>query len=289
MKKKKTAPGRGKAVGKARAARRPAAPAKAHPLPDALRGRKVLGKGDGFRFGCHSRLSCFTSCCADVNILLTPVDVLRLSRRLGIKTGEFIARHTLTPVTKDLHLPVLMLRMGDAPDKRCPFVGAAGCTVYEDRPWSCRMYPVGMGIPPARAGEDPRPVYFLFEDGFCKGRAERAEWSVERWRADQGVAAREDIESGYREVVSHPWFIGGRQFDPKRMEMFHMACYDLDKFRELVFGSSFFARFEVDDPLKAAMEKDDDALLRFGFRWLKFALFGEPTIKVRAGARVTQG
>jgi hypothetical protein len=31
------------------------------------------------------------------------------------------------------------------------------------------------------------------------------------------------------------------------------------------------------------LKKDDFELLRFGFRWLRFALFGEPTITVREG------
>ena len=31
-----------------------------------------------FRFSCHKGLSCFTQCCGDVNIFLTPYDVLRL-------------------------------------------------------------------------------------------------------------------------------------------------------------------------------------------------------------------
>jgi Fe-S-cluster containining protein len=255
-----------------------------HALPEALRGRRTIKPGGRFRFGCHAGLACFNTCCADVNILLTPVDVVGLSRSLGIKTGEFIEKYTLTPVTKDLHLPVLVLKMNEGPGKKCPFVGPAGCTVYDDRPWACRMYPLGMGLPPARAGEEPEPVYFLFEDDFCKGRSEPDEWTVERWRNDQGVSAREEIEEGYRGVVSHPWFIGGRHLDPKRMEMFHMACYDLDKFRDFIFNSTFLSRFELDDTLITSLRDYDEALLRFAFRWLRFALFAEPTMKAREGA-----
>lgn len=282
---KKTAKAkRGRIAAKGKHARKPALKAGADVLPEALRDQRTLEAGDRFRFGCHPGLSCFTNCCVDVNILLTPMDVLGLSRRLGMTTGEFISRHTLTPVTKDLHLPVLMLRMGEEPDRRCVFVGTEGCDVYQDRPWSCRMYPVGMGLPPARAGEEPKPVYFLLEDDFCKGRTEPKEWTVDRWRADQGVPAREEIEAGFREIVSHPWFIGGRQLDPKRMEMFHTACYDLDKFREFVFNSTFLSRFELEDSLLTTLRDDDLALLRFAFRWLRFALFAEPTMKVRDGA-----
>ena len=288
MKKKTVAVKRAKAATKPTPPPKPAARARAHPLPEALRNRKQLEADGRFRFGCHRGLPCYTNCCADVNILLTPLDVLGLARRLGITTGEFIARHTLTPVTKDLHLPVLMLRMDDGPGKKCPFVGAEGCTVYEDRPWSCRMYPVGMGLPPARAGEEPEPVYVLFEDDFCKGRNEAGDWTVGKWRIDQGVTAREEIEAGYRDLISHPWFIGGRQLDPKRIELFHTACYDLDKFREFVFGSSFLARFEIEDALVAKLRTDDETLLRFAFRWLRFALFGEPTLKPREPASQTR-
>ena len=284
MKKKTVEVKRGKTDAKGKPARKPAPAAGTHALPEALRNQRKLEAGGHFRFGCHPGLSCFTDCCADVNILLTPMDVLSLSRRLGITTGEFIARHTLTPITKDLHLPVLMLRMGEEPERRCLFVGTEGCDVYQDRPWSCRMYPVGMGLPPARAGEEPQPVYFLFEDDYCKGRTEPKVWTVDKWRTDQGVAAREEIEAGYREIVSHPWFIGGRQLDPKRMEMFHTACYDLDKFRDFVFDSTFLSRFELEDSLVATLRDDDVALLRFAFRWLRFALFAEPTMKVRKGA-----
>jgi Fe-S-cluster containining protein len=220
-----------------------------------------------------------------VNIFLTPVDVLRLSRKLNLSTTDFLDRHTLVPITKELYLPVVVLRMGEDEKKRCPFVSDAGCQVYEDRPWSCRMYPVGMGLPPARAGEEPKPMFFLFEDEFCKGRGEQAEWTVAKWRADQGVEQQEEIETGYREIVSHPWFIGGtRRLDPKRLEMFYTGCYDLDTFRRFVFESTFLNRFELDEELVKKIRASDEELLRFAFRWLRFALFAEPTLKVRPGS-----
>jgi Fe-S-cluster containining protein len=252
--------------------------------PELLRGKRKLAADERFNFACHSGLPCFNRCCSDVNILLTPLDVLRLSRRLGIATTEFLRHQALLPVTAELELPVVMLKMGDEPDKKCSFVGPAGCTVYGDRPWACRMYPVGMAIPPARAGVEPQPVHFLFEDDFCEGHGEDAGWTVTEWRRDQGVDAHEELEAGFRDLVSHPWFIGGRKLDPRRMEMFFMACYDLDKFRSFVFDSTFLERFELEQPLVDQLRTDDMALMRFGFRWLRYALFAEPTMTVRPDA-----
>ncbi len=253
-------------------------------LPEALRRARQLTGDATFCFDCNPRLDCFTECCSNVNILLTPADVLSLARRTGLSTRQFLDRHTLTPITKDLNLPVVMLRMEQTAEKRCPFVTAAGCSVYEARPWSCRMYPLGLGLPPARAGVEPKPGFFLFEDDFCHGTKESRRWTVESWQRDQGVLALESLEKGFREIVGHPWFIGGRKLDPKRMEMFFMAAYDLDTFREFVFSSSFLKRFALDDASIETMRTDDHALLRFGFRWLRFALFGEPTVQRRAAA-----
>jgi Fe-S-cluster containining protein len=253
-------------------------------VPEALRDKRQLAKNERFRFGCHAGVPCFNQCCADVKIVLAPQDVLRLARRLNITTTAFLDRHALLPITKELQLPMVLLRMGDEPERRCRFVGEEGCTVYEDRPWACRMYPVGMALPPARAGVEPEPLRFLFEDDYCKGHAEGTDWTVDAWRADQGVQQQDELETGFLEIVSHPWFIGGRKLDPRRMEMFHTACYDLDKFRSFIFDSTFAERFEMDPELLDEIRSDDMALLRFAFRWLRFALFAEPTMKVRDDA-----
>lgn len=252
------------------------------PLPESLRDKQRLGREASFCFTCHPKLDCFTNCCSDVNIVLTPVDVLGLARKAGLHTREFLDTHTLTPITKELHLPIVMLKMGVEPGKRCPFVGAEGCTVYEARPWACRMYPVASALPPARAGVQPALEFFLFKDQFCHGHGQGPTWTVESWQRDQGVGEREELEEDFQKLVSHPWFIGGRQLDPKRMEMFFTAMYDVDSFREFVFTTTFLKRFVLDASFVEALRTDDHALLRFAFRWLRFALFGEPTMERRS-------
>ena len=253
-------------------------------LPEPLANQRQIRGDEQFQFACHPGVPCFNRCCRDVNIIMTPLDVLQLARSKDMHTREFLETYTGNPVTKDLHLPIVILKMRDEPERRCPFLGDNGCTVYETRPWACRMYPLGMAIPPARAGEEPEPVYFLFEDDFCEGRfQEGSSWDPEAWRRDQGLIERDELEQGFRELVSHPWFIGGRTLDPKRMHMFYMACYDLDTFREFIFESTFLNRFELDPEQIEQLRSDDQALVAFAFRWLRFALFGEPVMPVRDG------
>jgi Fe-S-cluster containining protein len=257
-------------------------------LPEYLEGQERLAPDATFTFACNPELPCFNKCCADVNIMLTPFDVLQLARATGMSTTELLDKHTIHPITKDLHLPVVMMAMRDEPERRCPFVGDQGCTVYENRPWACRMYPLGLAIPPARAGETPEPIYFLFNDDHCEGRKQSREWTATEWRTDQKVIERDEIEEGFRDLVTHPWFIGGRRLEPKRLHMFYTACYDLDSFRSFIFESSFRERFELEDGLLDELEKNDLALLRFAFRWLRFALFAEPTMKVRESAKAAR-
>ena len=251
-------------------------------LPEAFKGRRQLQSEERFPFACHPGVPCFKQCCADVTILLTPADILRLSRKVGLHTRAFLERHTIMPAAGDLGLPVVMLRMSDDDERRCPFVGEKGCTVYADRPWACRMYPIGMGVPPARAGVEPEPVYVLFEDDFCRGREESRTWTVEEWRRDQQVDTLESLDAGFRAVVTHPWFIGGtRRLSSRQLEMFVMAAYDLDTFRTFVLESTFLKRFVIEPELEQRLATDDEALLDLAFLWLRFALFGEPTLTVR--------
>jgi hypothetical protein len=68
-----------------------------------------------------------------------PYEALRLSRRLGLSTTQFFARHTEAGGT------VLQTR---AADRGCVFLGEHGCTVHPDRPLVCRIYPLARWISP---------------------------------------------------------------------------------------------------------------------------------------------
>ena len=122
-----------------------------------------LGPDDTFAFRCGSDLDCFTSCCSDVSIVLTPYDLLRMTRALGLESGEFLATHTISPFAPELEIPVVLLRM-DPETKRCPFVSETGCRIYRNRPWACRVYPLGIAEP-QRPSPEQRRFHFLLRDG----------------------------------------------------------------------------------------------------------------------------
>jgi len=244
-----------------------------------------LGPNDTFKFGCHPGISCFNTCCSDVNIFLSPYDVLRLKQRLGISSTEFLEKYTLLPVQKDMTVPVVLLKMQENEKRSCHFVTDQGCGVYTDRPWPCRMYPVGLAS--SRDTEDGwrgDRFYFLLKEDTCFGHQEAREWTVQEWMDDQEVEAYEEWGEAYKELSLHKFFEDGLILPPEKMEMFFNSTYDLDKFRQFVFDSSLLERFDVDEDFVDRMKADDETLLRFGFLWVRFALFGEPTMKMRPEA-----
>jgi Fe-S-cluster containining protein len=244
-----------------------------------------LGPDDTFRFACHPGVSCFNRCCGDVNIFLSPYDVLRMKKRLGMTSGDFLDQYALMPVQKDMKTPVVVLRMNDDEAKTCPFLTAQGCGIYSDRPWPCRMFPLGLAsqkdTPDGWRGDR---FYFLLEEEVCKGYDGPQEWTVRQWLEDQGIDEYDEWGEAFKELTLHKFFEEGGTLAPERIHMLFTACYDLDKFREFVFGSTLLERFEVDEDFVEEMRYNEEALLRFAFLWLRFSLFGEPTVRVRADA-----
>jgi len=242
-----------------------------------------LTREDTFRFACHAGVSCFGDCCGDVNIVLTPYDVLRLRKRLGLSSTEFLERHTIIPFSKEQKLPAPLVKMGDDEKKSCPFVEDAKCTVYEDRPWACRMYPLGFASPGTDA-EGQKPFYFLLDESGCRGHEEERQQTVGEWLTDQGIEEYDEMGELFKSLSLDAFFSSGRELEPKQIELYWMATYDLDTFRRFITSSSFLDRFQVTEETVEKIETDDEELLRFGFRWLEFALFGRPTMTIKESA-----
>ena len=240
-----------------------------------------LNKSSKFKFSCHKNISCFNKCCTDVNIFLTPYDIIRLKNRLKISSQEFLDKYTLLPIDENQNYPVVMLKMNRDDEKSCPFVGDKGCSVYEDRPWPCRMFPLGVASPKEIGTNGNEEFYFILEEPVCQGYKEDRNITVNDWIKEQKVEEYTEMGERFKEVSLHDYFKKGKKLEPAKLEMFYTVCYNIDKFREFVFESTFLKRFEVDEELADKIKKDDEELLLFGFEWLKYCLFGEKTMKVK--------
>ena len=187
------------------------------------------------------------------------------------------------PVNMERTSTAVMLRMNDDASKGCPLLTEQGCGVYADRPWPCRMYPLGLAAqkdtPDGWRGER---FYFLMREEGCQGFDEQpCPWTVRQWLDDQDVDQYDEWGEQFKQLTLHRFFEEGGTLTPQKMQMFFNACYDLDRFREFVFESTRLPRFEMDGDFVEEMRYSDEALLRFSFQWLRFSLFGERTMRVR--------
>jgi Fe-S-cluster containining protein len=233
-----------------------------------------LDEGTRFRFQCHPGVACFTSCCRDVNIFLSPYDILRMKKGLGISSEEFLERYTLSLIPEASGIPVVLLKMREDPNRSCPFVRPEGCSLYEDRPWPCRMYPLNQKDAGGEFQFVPKAIQ-------CLGMKEDREWTVGEYLRGQGLAPYNDMLKLLERISSHPRLAGENIRNPKVQEMIRMALYDLDRFRRFVLESRFLQIFYVEKEIVQKVATDDLELMKLALRWLEFGLISGETLKIR--------
>ncbi|MFZ0912377.1 MAG: YkgJ family cysteine cluster protein [Candidatus Korobacteraceae bacterium] len=239
-----------------------------------------------FNFACGPGKDCFNSCCRDVAILLSPYDVLRLKRALGMDSSQFLEQYTLTTCSQEKRVPAVLLKM-DEHSLKCPLVTEKGCKVYSNRPWACRMYPLGMAEPKGPNATAQR-FYFLLKEELCHGHGADKPCSVRDWIEKQGIESFERMQTPFLEFMSHPGWEKPELLSAESLAMYYMALYDLDRFRRFVFDTRFLELFEVDEARIEAMANDDEELLEFAIEWLAFSLFHEKRMRLRKPCGATQ-
>ncbi|PID76668.1 MAG: zinc/iron-chelating domain-containing protein [Deltaproteobacteria bacterium] len=242
------------------------------------------------KFRCHPGVKCFTACCGGIKIILTPYDILMLTRRLEMPAHEFIGKYTTPTYLENTDMPGVMIKLREE-DDRCPFVTPEGCTVYSDRPSACRYYPVGMadfhegGTRDADGNEIPGgedKFFFVVKEDHCKGFEEDKEWTVREWREDQGVDVRDEMNREWLRLVMRRKSFGAQaELSRPAKRMFFMASTDLASFRRFVFESSFLDTYIVDDETIEKIKNDDVELMMFSYKYLASALFGVQTLTIR--------
>ena len=238
-----------------------------------------------FSFACHPGVSCFNKCCHEIDVILTPVDILKMKTALNIRSDEFLKKYTTLQTLKDTGIPLVKLLMRENSNGACIFLdGSKGCSIYQNRPQVCRSYPLGLGTLDPRheklqtEGQSPEARFMIQED-MCKGHLEPKTWTLKKWMEDQGTVVMEEVNKPWMEIVAKlkAMKIGEKQ--QQEISLFIMASYDLDTFWQFVFESTFLERFEVDKNTVVSIRSDQESLLKFGMQWLQYAFFKEGTIR----------
>lgn len=234
-----------------------------------------LGIDDSFNFSCGKDLECFNKCCRDINLFLTPYDILRIKRRLNITSNEFLKIYTFPLFPEEIGHPVILMKMVPDETKSCPFVSDEGCMIYTDRPWSCRSFPLDP------VSDSETALFQIIRRDFCRGFEKGRPHTVKKWRDTQNAALYEEINDEWKKVTHHENFSSQNLLEGNVRDMFFLGSYNIDEFRNLIFKGDFLKYFDIDKKGLKNIKSNETELLKFGFKWLRQVLFNETILKRR--------
>ena len=245
--------------------------------PTTLEGTAAL------QFQCRKGIACWNACCSNIDISLTPYDIVRLKQHLELSSSEFLNRYTVPYEMEKDGIAGVKLRPVEG-GTACRFMTDAGCGVYADRPTACRYYPVALLSMRKQDESIDRQYYAIVREDHCLGHQEPRTQTIDEYRAEQGLPEYDDLAHGWRQLILKKKSSGPTVGKPSKrsLELFFMTCYDIDRFRSFVASDSFSGIYELPADELHAMLLDDVTLLQFGFRFLRQVLFGEMTIPMRA-------
>ena len=237
-----------------------------------------VGPDDLLTFGCGPELPCFNECCRDLNQSLMPYDILRLKRNVGMTSHDFLRRYTSLHIGPDSGLPVVSFKPDPDTGNACPFVTSKGCSVYPDRPASCRMYPLARAIARSRESGEVVEYFALIEEAHCQGFGRRDGQTVRSWLAGQDVEKHNMMNDKLMGIIALKNQIMPGRLDGAQADRFYLALYDLDTFRREIFEKGFLDGLGIPEDLLSRVREDDEALLELGIAWIKHDLFGRTMV-----------
>jgi Fe-S-cluster containining protein len=236
-------------------------------------------------FRCAPGIACWNACCSNIDISLTPYDLLRLRKRLDLSSAQLLTRYTLPYELDKDDIAGVKLRPVEG-GTACPFMRPEGCAVYEDRPTACRYYPVALLSMRKQDEYVDHDHYALVREDHCQGHCAKRSISIDDYRREQGVELYDDLSRGWRQLILKKKSSGPTVGKPslKSRQLFFMACYDLDQFRAFVASEGFGALFALPAEEREKIVSEDLALMAFGFRFVRQVMFGENTIPLQEDA-----
>lgn len=229
-----------------------------------------------FSFACRPGISCFNACCSNLDLNLTPYDVLCLRSHLDLGSRSFLERYGKIVCAPDTAVPGVRLTMMQDYERSCPFVTPAGCSVYPHRPGACRTYPVGRAT--SMTSDGLQEKFFLIKEPHCAGFKEEQAWTPHTWLADQGLEPYNASNDRYMRLMSL-LRQKGMSIPPNKIGMAVMALYHVDEFKSFLTEMKILEKLPLASGSAADILQNEEKTLDFAFKWLDIIVLGfDPNI-----------
>lgn len=161
----------------------------------------TLGLDDTFRFHCTQ---CGKCCTYREDILLSPMDIFRMARELGITSNQFCEKYCNSYIGDTSRIPIVRLN-SVGKDARCPLLKNNKCIVHSVKPAVCALFPLGRYLE-AEDGSGPekytvkREIKYLLQPPDC-GDA-RETHTVREWLGSFQNSMEDEVFIRWHETVA---------------------------------------------------------------------------------------
>ena len=161
----------------------------------------TIGLDDTFKFHCDQ---CGQCCKHREDILLSPMDMYRLSKELNMNPSEFFFRYCQTHVGDTSRMPIVRLRPVGS-EMRCPLLKNNRCSVHKAKPSVCALYPLGryMSIPKDEYSEEGiagKEVKYLLQPIDCGDESETH--TVREWLSGFNIKLEDEAYIRWNQAIS---------------------------------------------------------------------------------------
>ncbi|BHH81754.1 zinc/iron-chelating domain-containing protein [Desulforhopalus sp. 52FAK] len=202
-----------------------------------------------------------------LELALSPYDVLRLRHSTGKNSSELLNEYIIQEQDPGEPFPRFYLTMVDDGRASCVFVAKDGCTIYKDRPAACRTYPLGRAAQLCDNGS-VKQHFIVIEEHHCQGFQEKVVQTPLEYTKDQELEQYNCFNDAVAAILQHKAIRQGFIPSKKQVELFTLALYDLDRFRQMIVQA------DLDVPETDGINIDnDEQLLKIAISWVKTELY----------------
>lgn len=160
----------------------------------------TIGVDEIFRFSCKQ---CGKCCTEREDIILSPFDLFRASKKLGMTPDEFVKEYCDSYVGHTSKMIIVRL-MPRGSNRRCPLLKDRKCSIHDAKPTLCAMFPIGRGFKldaskPVAEQISAEAIKFIFNGAHC-GNAE--EHTVREWLASFGIPIEDEFFIEWQKTIA---------------------------------------------------------------------------------------
>ena len=158
------------------------------------------------------------NCCYKMEIFLNPFDILQIASALGTSTTETIDRYLLFLENRKQGFPRPIFKA--AREGFCSFNIDKKCTIHQNRPLSCRLFPLAK----------KKNIIYNTNSDFCLGLKIGEEISLQDYLLQEGAGLYIVEADSYYKLMEK--IMGKTDFSQVNIylkDIFYLVLYDIDK------------------------------------------------------------